>query len=464
MLRRKMTAALLDWKANQPSKAFILLGARQTGKTYTVRQFAREHYADVLEINFLEDRENGAFLAHATSADELASRLSLIAGHELGPNTLVFLDEVQELGHEIVTLSKFLVDDGRFALVLSGSLLGTRLKGVRSFPVGYARIERMHPLDFEEFCWAMGVPDGLLDQIREHWTSKTPLEETLHTRLVQLFRRYLVMGGMPEAVQAFLDSSRELGSARRVDTDITEQYRYDIVKYAGSRETSILAAFDNIPAQLAKENKRFMLSSVQAAGRYERLKDDFGWLTEAGVALACRLVKEPKYPLVRTLVPERFKLYASDTGVLLAQYPLGAVRGILDGRGDMNFGAVYENAVAQQLQSDGLPLCYYQNNRKGEVDFLIEDSAGNVVPLEVKSGKDYKLHVALNNLLATPDYGVPYAIVFSEANVSREERCGKPIYYMPLYMAFCLKELRRSDEDWDRIALEDIRFDDLGAE
>lgn len=161
MLRRKMTEALLDWKKAQPFKVFILLGARQTGKTYTVRQFAREHYGVYLEVNFLEDQENGAFLANASSADELVSRLSLIAGHELGADTLVFLDEVQELGHDVVTLSKFLVEDGRFALVLSGSLLGTRLKGIRSFPVGYARVERMYPLDFEEFCWTMGVPDGI---------------------------------------------------------------------------------------------------------------------------------------------------------------------------------------------------------------------------------------------------------------------------------------------------------------
>lgn len=461
MLRRKMTEALLDWKKAQPSKVFILLGARQTGKTYTVRQFAREHYGVYLEVNFLEDQENGAFLANASSADELVSRLSLIAGHELGADTLVFLDEVQELGHDVVTLSKFLVEDGRFALVLSGSLLGTRLKGIRSFPVGYARVERMYPLDFEEFCWAMGVPDGILAEVRDHWSNKTPLEETLHAKLVQLFRQYIVMGGMPEAVQSFLDSSRELGAARSVDTDIAEQYRYDIIKYAGSREASILAAFSNIPAQLAKENKRFMLSSVQVAGRYERLKDDFGWLTEAGVSLPCELVKEPKYPLLRTLVPERFKLYSSDTGVLLAQYPLGAARGILEGRGDMNFGAVYENAVAQQLQSAGFPLRYYQNNRKGEVDFLIEDSEGNVVPLEVKSGKDYKLHVALNNLLGTPDYGVPYAIVFSEANVSCEGRSGKQIYYLPLYMGFCLEELARGDGGLAFWSLEEVRFDDF---
>ena len=183
---------------------------------------------------------------------------------------------------------------------------------------------------------------------------------------------------------------------------------------------------------------------------------NFGWLTEAGVALSCTLVKEPKYPLQRTEVPERFKLYASDSGVLLAQYPLGAARGIVEGRGDMNFGAVYENIVAQQLVTAGFPLRYFQNNRKGEVDFVIEDSEGRVVPIEVKSGKDYKLHVALNNLLATSDYGVPWAFVLSEANVSVEERAGKSVYYLPLYMTMGFSSLR--DDGWGKVPMEEIAF------
>ena len=456
VLERKMTARLLEWKESSAAKVFILLGARQTGKTYAVRHFAQANCLDYLEVNFLEDQENGSFLAGAHSTDELASRLSLIAGRELSPGTLVFFDEVQELGHEVVTLSKFLVEDGRFRLILSGSLLGTRLKGVRSFPVGYAHVERMYPLDFEEFCWAMGVPRKVLDSVRHSFVEKVPVEETLHERLVRLFRRYIVVGGMPEAVQSFLDSGRELGSARSVDVNIAEQYRCDIVKCAQRRKTTILGAYDAMPSQLAKENKRFMLASVQEDGRYERLKDDFGWLTEAGVALPCTLVKELKYPMKRTEVPERFKLYASDSGVLLASYPLGAARGVIDGRGDMNFGAVYENIVAQQLASAGFPLHYFQNNRKGEVDFLIEDAEGRVIPVEIKSGKDYKLHVALNNLLSTPDYGVSRAFVLSEANVSVGERVGKPVYYLPLYMTLFFASLR--DDAWGREPMEDIVF------
>ena len=204
MLKRKMYRKLEEWNASSQRKVLLLLGARQTGKTFIVREFARNSYDAFIEVNFLDDEENGRFLAGATSAEELISRLSLIVGHAIQPGTLVFFDEVQHLGHDIVTLSKFLLDDGRFDLVLSGSLLGTVLDGATSFPVGYARILRMFPLDFEEFCWAMRVPDAIIEEVRVAYREKRPLDEPLHDRLVRIHRQYIVVGGMPEAVQGFL--------------------------------------------------------------------------------------------------------------------------------------------------------------------------------------------------------------------------------------------------------------------
>lgn len=197
MLKRKMYDRLVAWSREDDRKALLLLGARQTGKTYIVRQFARACYDGFIEVNFLEDEENGRFLASASSAEELVSRLSLIVGRPIQPGTLVFFDEVQHLGRDVVTLSKFLLDDGRFSLVLSGSLLGTALEGVTSFPVGYAKILRMYPLDFEEFCWASGVPGSVLDQVREAYRLKAPLEESLHDRLTALFRRFIAVGVCP---------------------------------------------------------------------------------------------------------------------------------------------------------------------------------------------------------------------------------------------------------------------------
>ncbi len=460
MLKRKMYRKLEEWKASSQRKVLLLLGARQTGKTFIVREFARNSYDAFIEVNFLDDEENGRFLAGATSAEELISRLSLIVGHAIQPGTLVFFDEVQHLGHDIVTLSKFLLDDGRFDLVLSGSLLGTVLDGATSFPVGYARILRMHPLDFEEFCWAMGVPDAIIEEVRVAYREKRPLDEPLHDRLVRIHRQYMVVGGMPEAVQGFLDNGRDLGEPRQVGTDIVEQYRYDIIKYAPGRKMQICTIFDSVPGQLAKVNKRFVFNLIKKSATFDSLEDDFSWLVKSGVTLPAYLVTEPKAPLLRTKVQEKFKLYASDCGLLLSQYSLASSRSVLEGAGDANFGAVYENIVAQQLASAGFPLFYYNNNRKGEVDFLIESAEGKVLPIEVKSGKDYKRHMALNNLLDAKGFDVSCAYVLSEFNVSVGERAGRPVYYLPLYMTFCLEEERGNN--LEGFVLEEISFDDWG--
>ena len=458
MLRRKMYDNLMQWHQEEPRKVLLLLGARQTGKTYLVREFARNNYESFVEVNFLDDEENGRFLAGAKSSEDLVSRLSLVAGGSLRPGTLVFLDEVQHFGREVVTLSKFLLDDGRFDLVLSGSLLGTVLGGTTSFPVGYARVLRMFPLDFEEFCWAMNVPASILTTVQDCYRSKTPLEESLHNQLTKLFRQYIVVGGMPEAVQKFLDHHRDLGESRTADTDILKQYRYDITKYAEKSKMSILSIFDSIPGQLAKVNKRFALNSVRKDAIYEVLEDDFAWLSQAGIALQTHLVTEPKLPLLRTCIRSKFKLYSSDCGLLLVRYPLASAREVISGSGDANFGAVYENVVAQELACAGFPLFYYNNNRKGEVDFLIETHEGKVVPIEVKSGKDYKRHMALNNLLGTKDYPIDCAYVLSEFNVSQGEREGKPVYYLPLHMTMCLHEER--GDDLKGFILEKISFDE----
>lgn len=452
-----MYAKLEEWKSSESKKALILLGARQTGKTYIVDEFARNNYPYYINVNFLEDEESGRFLANAKSGSELISRLSLIVGHEIQPKTLIFFDEVQHIGHDIVTLSKFLIDDNRFDVVLSGSLLGTALEGITSFPVGYAKILRMHPLDFEEFCWAIGVPNEVISAINESFEAKTPLEETLHDRLIKAYRQYIVVGGMPEAVQSFLDRNRDLGVARSVDSDIVEQYRYDIVKYSSNKKAQILSVFNNIPGQLAKENKRFELKTIQQSARYDRLQKDFAWLTAAGVALAANSVSEPKRPLLRTENPSRFKLYSLDSGILLSQYSLNSSMDIIDGSGDANYGAVYENVVAQELTASNYPLFYYANNRKGEVDFLIEDSNGSIIPIEVKSGKDYKRHLALNTMLGTKEYNIEKAYVLSEFNVSIEERAGKPVYYLPLYMTLCLTKESQTISP-DRLQLPMISF------
>lgn len=439
MLKRKMYEKLLSWKQTEKRKVLLLFGARQTGKTFIVEEFARNEYEHFIKVDFRQDADAARLLSAATSAEDLVSRLSLVAGG-IANNSLVFFDEVQEFGKEVVTLSKYLLEDGRFDLVLSGSLLGTFIQGVKSFPVGYAREERMCPLDFEEFCWAMSVPPAVIAQVRHAYESKEPLEENLHQALMALYRQYIVVGGMPEAVEAFVQNQRDLGAAQAVAAEIGNQYRRDITKYAGDQKTNIAAIYDNIPAQLSKENKRFAMKAVAENGRYSRLQDSFSWLTEAGAALPVYAVTEPKMPLMRTKEQRKFKLYASDCGMLAARYPQSASMDIVLGEGDGNYGAVYENVVAQELAAAGFSLYYYHHSRKGEVDFLLETKRGTVLPIEVKSGKDYKLHTALNNLLGTEGYSIECAYVLSEYNVSVGQRKGKPVCYLPLYMTMCLSE------------------------
>lgn len=459
MLKRKIMQRFDRWLSQPKRKALLVSGARQVGKTFAIRQFAGDHYDNVIEVNFLENKAARQLLACAVDVDDFVERLTLLSDAPLDAGrALVFLDEIQE-ADDAVTMAKFLIEADRFDLIMSGSLLGVELENVRSFPVGYLHEERMYPLDFEEFCWARGVPRRFLDQIRECFRWRKPLEDSIHQRFVQLFRQYIVVGGMPEVVQTYLDSGRDLAAVREAHGDLDSLYRRDISKYAKERSLFIRAIYDAMPSELAKVNKRFMMKSVKQGSTYESLRDDFEWLGAAGVALPTCFVSEPKFPLERTREKRKFKLYASDTGMLVSRYPTQVAMGVLEGAKDVNFGAVYENVVAQELAAAGYLLCYYNSNRKGEMDFLVETNTGDVVPVEVKSGKDYKRHAALNNMLETDGYGIGYAYVLSEANVSCGQRLGKPVYYLPLYMTMCFE--MDAPNKLPRLVLDDVSWEGL---
>lgn len=293
----------------------------------------------------------------------------------------------------------------------------------------------MSPMTFEEFCWAQGVPGSILAGLHECFAARREVNPGIHEKMTELFRRYLVIGGMPAAVAEGVGATRDLGAVRGVQQDLVRLYREDISKYAGSRSLQVKAIFDALPSELNKENKRFQMRAAGRDGKYERYANDFAWLVAACAALKTDNVTDPRPMLERTAEKNKFKLYSSDLGMLMAQYPAQTSMAALVGEKSVNFGAVYENYVAQELAAAGDALFYYRNNRRGEVDFLLELASGGVLPIEVKSGKDYKLHTALNNLLGTEEYGIEEAVVLSEANVSVEERFGKRVSYLPLYMA-----------------------------
>lgn len=437
MLKRKATEKLAEWHRFARKKALFVTGARQIGKSYAIREFAKSSYPVFIEINLFENERARKSLPEATSASDFISRVTLLAGKSIvSGKTCVFIDEVQE-APDVMTMAKFLVEDGRCAWAFSGSMLGTEFKGVRSYPVGYVHELEMHPLDFEEFCWAIGVSDEALLRIGECCSMKCPVEDYLHEAMLANFRTYLVVGGMPEVVQRFLDTQGDLESVRSLQLELNGQYRRDISKYAGSRALQVQSIFDQLPLQLEGDNKRFVLNSVDPEARFEKYQRDFVWLVNAGVGLKTDLVSEPKSPLLKSARPQAFKLYQSDTGMLVARYPIAlAQSAYLDDR-HPNLGGIYENIVAQQLAAQGHRLYYYQTKRRGEVDFVVDAGDGTAVPIEVKSGAYYHAHAALDHVLDTQGLRVNRGIVLSRGNIEQE---GKATY-LPLYAIFCLPNL-----------------------
>ena len=442
MLRRKVTERLLEWKRIS-HKALLVTGARQIGKSYAIRDFGRSNYGVYYEANLLLDADARESLTKARDAADFVSRVAMLSKQTLVEgDTLIFVDEIQEFP-EIVTLMKALVEDGRFSYVFSGSMLGTEFKGISSFPVGYVERITMRPLDFEEYCWAVGVSAEVLAGIRDHMVKRVPVEDYVHEAMLRNFRSYLVAGGMPEVVQDYIDSSYSLIRTRQLQSGLVDQYRTDIAKYAGKRAFAVRSIFDRLPLELEGENHRFILSSLREGARLDEYAEDFLWLTNAGVGLNVSRATEARSPLLRTESASFFKLYESDTGMLVSRYPQSTARAIYLDQKSVNLGGVFENAVAQELAALGIPAWYYFTTTEGEVDFLVDGKAGRVVPIEVKSGVKVRSHAALDNLLAKPGLKIPEAIVLSRENVSQE---GK-VTYLPIYMTFCLDELVEREAD-----------------
>ena len=433
MINRKILAKLRQFRESNPRSAILLTGARQVGKTFIVREFAREAYDCFLEINFIKQSAAKSLFVNLKDEEDFFLRLSAFTDKELvRGKTLVFFDEVQECP-EVVTYIKFLVDDGRYQYVLSGSLLGVELKDVRSAPVGYLRELDMYPLDFEEFIMACGLRRELLDHVQLCWKDRKSVDPVVHGKLMELVKLYLVVGGMPAAVQVYLDT-KNIAAVVAEQQAILREYRKDASKYDRKNKLKIERVLDLIPEELNKKNKRFLVADLKDNGRFERLEDNFIWLEEAGIAMGVRSATDPRVPLRLSRDSSFFKLFLNDVGLLAAMYAGGIQLKMLSGEVDVNFGAVYENFVAQEFHAHGFPLYYFSSRKVGEVDFLIEDG-GRVEPFEVKSGKHYKSHAALDNLIGNADYGIEHAIVLSNANYSKS--CN--VEYMPIYFSMFFK-------------------------
>lgn len=439
MLVRKIAREIEHWIDNS-QKALIIYGARQVGKTYIVRSVLEARGEDYVEFNLIRDKSALEVLHGFTSVDDLILKLSLLSEKPLTPyKTFIFFDEIQEYP-EIVTTIKFLVEDGRFRYILSGSLLGVEIKNIKSAPVGYLQSLTMYPLDFEEFLQLFRVDKKIMDGLKDCYTKRQPVDEVIHKRFNEIFNLYLIIGGMPAAVDAY-QRTNNIDDVITEHNSIIEQYKQDFTKCEAQHKLLFLTRiYDIIPAELNEKNKRFNVSDVEKGARYDRIKDDFIWLTAAGVAIATYNVTEPVLPLSLNEKASLFKLFLSDVGLLTTIYGKATKLKIVNGAAGINRGGIFENVVAQELTAHGYASYYYVSKKFGELDFVLEHD-GHVLPIEVKSGKDYTRHSALDNVLNVEDYGISEALVFSSANISVD---GKVVYY-PVYMAMFLSEEIEAD-------------------
>lgn len=414
------------------NKALLLTGARQVGKTYAIRHYAQQAGLDLVEMNFLLQPETKRIPDGAANVHELLLRISAYANRPLVPGkTLIFFDEVEEYV-DILTWVKVLVDEGRFKYALSGSLLGLELKNVRSEPVGYLSEFRMFPIDFEEFIRNVGVLDEVIDSVRTAWEQHQPVDAYIHEKLLKLFNLYLIVGGMPAAVQTYVDTN-DLQRVLLEQQSILTLYKKDIARYDPDNKLYINDIFELIPSELNAKNKRFILKNLNEHIKFSRHENSFVWLRDADMALPTYNVEEPCVPLKLNELRNLFKLFQNDVGLLASQYVGGIQLKILQGDVNINNGAIYENAVAQELHAHGWQLRYFNSKKQGEVDFLLEQD-DEIIPLEVKSGKDYQRHIALNNVMENTAYGIRSAIVLSNDNLSMRNN----VLYAPIYMTMFL--------------------------
>jgi predicted AAA+ superfamily ATPase len=433
MLFRKIQAQIEKHLISASNKVLVVEGARQIGKSYIIRHVGKKNYANYVEINMLEDSLSSRFFERVRTVEDFYLQLSATHGAKLGSksDTIVFIDEIQAYPH-LLTLLKFLQQDGRYTYIASGSLLGVSLAKTVSIPIGSIEVIRMYPLDFEEFLLAYGVGRDVIDVMRDRFKAKQSLEEPLHDKLLALFKRYLLSGGLPDAVNTFVET-QNIELVRNIHREIHQYYGMDAAQYDLENNLKIKALFDYIPSALENTKRRIVVQNIEnkKGKRFSDYKDEIDYVINAGIALDVRAISNPKFPLLESLKKNLIKLYLNDVGLLTNILYDKNIRAVLDDMPEINLGIVYESVVAQELRAHGYTLSYYDNKQHGEVDFLVDDyNLLSVVPIEVKSGKDYKVHSALSHFLSTPDYHIKQGYVLSN---ERKVEVVNNIIYMPIY-------------------------------
>lgn len=447
MLRRKFTTELEDFLLREPRKILLVNGARQIGKSYLIRYVGKKLFKHYVEINLKADQESNRIFADVHSKEDFYLQLGAVAGNELGEKdeTLVFLDEIQSYPH-LMTMLKFLNEDGRYRYIASGSQLGVALSQTPSVPIGSIAIKQMYPLDFEEFLWAMGCGQEAVEAMRQKFLANEALSDSMHNYMLQQFKIYLLVGGMPDAINQFVDS-RNIARVRAIQQDILTLYKIDASQYDEDNKLVIRKIYDMIPSNMENKKKRIIVKNIEGVKAHKQFSDyanEFEYLTNSGVALSVQAISNPSFPLIESESKNLLKLYLSDVGLLTSILYGNNINAVLRDERSVNLGAVYESVIAQELHAHGYSLHYYDNKQKGEVDYLIDDYRSlTVLPLEIKSGKDYTVHSALDKFLATPAYNIKRAIVLS--NEQRVYTEGA-ITYIPIYYCMFFDNDRVDDE------------------
>ena len=434
MLFRKIERYIKQHLQSKTNKILIIDGARQIGKSFIIRHIGKKYYKNFIEINMEEDKLGNRIFAEAKTVNDFYLALSVVAGNNMNKksDTLVFIDEIQAYDH-LLTLLKFLKQDDKFTYIASGSLLGVTLKNTSSLPLGSIEIKHMYPIDFEEFLIANGIGKLALETMRECFSNLKPLPDLLHNKILDLFKKYLIVGGLPDAVNTFIEQ-QNIVTIRNIHENIVNLYSLDVAKYEKENsKLKIQRIYKMIPSNLENKKKRMIVSSIEGkpGKRMADYEDEFDYLISAGVALEVKAISTPTYPLIENSGKNLIKLYLNDVGLLTAQFFKNNIAAIMQDLKSVNLGSVYETVVAQELKAHGFMLHYYDNKKNGEVDFLIDDTNHlSVIPLEIKSGKDYYTHSALNKFLNVKDYNIQKAYVLSnEQEVSNKNG----IIYMPIY-------------------------------
>lgn len=433
MLYRKMEALIEAHLTSDSQKILLIDGARQVGKTYLIRYVGQKLFENFIEINLVEDSLGDRLFAETRTVEDLYLQISMLAGERMKQkeNTLIFLDEIQAYPH-LLTLLKFLSQDGKFTFIASGSLLGVTLSQTTSIPMGSIRKVRMFPLDFEEFLYANGMSRMAVSAMRKKFEKREALDEATHNKMMDFFRKYLLVGGLPDAVNSYL-SDHNIQLVREIQREIHDYYAADASKYDEEKKLKIRRIYDLIPSNMENKKKRVVAKRIEGKkgkcfGEYQ---DEFDYLVSAGIALNVRAISTPVFPLLESSGKNLLKLYLNDVGILTGLLYGNNIRAVLSDQTSVNLGSVYESVVASELIAHGYQLFYYDNRTKGEVDYLIDDYESlSAVPIEVKSGKDYTVHSALNTFVQNEDYHIKKAFVLS--NERKVTTQGK-VTYLPIY-------------------------------